>query len=209
MRLSLILRVCQSTILHLHQLPLEVLTIIFEHLGDLDYSRPLLDNLSPFIAPEFYKNLYFKSYPHFLKLCKLVQGSPDLAKMVLELRCDWVDDGVDYEPEDEGPLFDFFRSATSLMALRISSYPRLRSRLLSAKFSLTSYGSLTRLTVFSHSPDPHQYRFLSLFPCLAKLEILWTTGDGVSDSGVLTEEETARFETEDISAIKGAGVSGE
>lgn len=194
-------------------MPLEILTLIFKGLGPLYYSRPLLDSLISFVPPNLFKKLEL-SYPQLLKLCSLLRPFPRLINMVLELRCDWAENGVDYEQGDEKVLFDFFATATSLKSLTIGNYPRLRSRLLSVKFVLSRYPTLDRLDVRYDSLNPeklsHQYRFLSLFPRLKHLAVSYdSTNAGVTDDPVFTEDERTKFDLEDVSATEGAEKRGE
>ena len=213
----LILRHSQSLVANLQNLPLEILELIFKDLIiPLNYCGPLATAVNPYIPSSSYEKLDL-SYPQLLQLCRLINGSSHLARVVVELRCDSADRNVDYRPEDEKILFDFFRSATSLTTLQIRRCPRLQSRLLSVKFALASYRNLTQLSLHSYSSDPlrsppHHYQYLSSFRRLERLEISWESDYHNSD---LLEQpfyrsgQVAQFKREDRAAIQSAGAGGE
>ena len=200
-RFPLILRLFQSI---LQNLPAEILALIFEDPVTSEVTAALSRAIRPFTRANIYRKLDV-DYPKFLKLCELIQGSLNLAGLVIELRLSMMDE---YDEPDEEPLFDFFRSATSLQVLEIKDPDYLLTRLLSVKFVSVCYSSLTQLELSPYNYPAEtlslQFRNLGFIPRLERLSIDcdWFAVDVKADArswlAELWEEESVALQTAGI-----------
>ena len=199
-RFPLILRLFQSI---LQNLPAEILALIFEDPVTSEVTAALARAIRPFTRANIYRKLDI-TYPKFMKLCELIQGSLDLAGLVIEL-C--LSQCYGHRDSDEGPIFDFFRSATSLRILEIPSSIYLPARLLSAKFATVCYSSLTQLKFSSYKNSAetlsYQFRNLDFVPRLERLSIGWDDGLEAFDEDAA--DELALHWEEESTALVGAG----
>ena len=200
-RFPLILCLFQSI---LQNLPAEILALIFEDPVTSDVTATLARAIRPFTRANRYRKLDI-TYSKFIKLCELIQGSLEIAGLVVELR---LSDCYRYRVREEIPLFDFFRSATSLKILEIENSTDFPARLLSAKFIFACYSSLTHLKFLSYSNSAatlsYQFRNLCFIPRLEYLSIAWECDaeeakyDEVEGVALQWEEESLTLHTAGI-----------
>ena len=131
--------------------------------------------VSPALKPYFQRNLYRSvklDYLHFLLLCT---DSLHHATLVKTLKIEEAPSATaDYQIEHEDTIYNFFKSATPLKSLAISSSnPRLQYRVISAKFVVACFEELEVLDV--SVPRTRHFstdtRYLSCFAELRHLAV--------------------------------------
>ena len=160
--------------------------------------------VSPALKPYFQRNLYRSiqvDYPHFLRLCT---HSLHHASLVKSLKIEGASGATAYyQLEHEDTIYNFFKSATSLKSIAISSSnPRLQYRILSPKFAVGCFAKLEVLDI-SVPFTPYFFDDTRYLSCFAKLRHVAV---GMSDTRLNVEHgELDYFEQQDEDALFGGG----
>lgn len=132
----------------LEQLPAELLSIVFNHVGGFAETTkaPLIrDSISksllPFVRRILFHDITFRNVTRFLEFCEMAQGATDISHSVTRLAVQR--DALVVLATETATILRFFANAPNLVTL-YSSSPRISLLILSPQFAATlaSAGSI-------------------------------------------------------------------
>lgn len=131
--------------------------------------------LLPFLRRTIYRNIFIRDVSSkFIRMLRAIKDTTEIPAMVNSLTIVGPDPwSPSFSPADEQLIFNFLKSATSLLKLGIEDHAPLYRLFMSPRFAGSCFGALTtlKITIPFISAWSGWLRNLSYFPCLRHLTV--------------------------------------